>query len=154
MIRIRDYAERDAEALRSLFFNTVRTINRRDYTEAQVRAWASNACDVEYWTRRMSGLSPFVAEIDGVIVGYTDLQDDGLIDHFFCHHEYQRRGVGRALMTHVLKLGASRGVDRFHSEVSITARPFYERFGFHVVGEKSETGDGQTLTYHLMEKVA
>ncbi len=41
----------------------------------------------------MSGLSPFVAEIDNIIVGYIDLQSNGLIDHFFCHYEYQGQGV-------------------------------------------------------------
>ena len=154
MIVIRNYIESDAELLWNLFFFTIRTINRRDYTQAQVEAWASDSYDTEYWPKRMDGLSPFVAEIEGVIVGYTDLQNDGLIDHFFCHHEYQGRGVGRALMNHVLEVGRSRGVQRYYSEVSITARPFYEHLGVRFVKTKIAEMNGQELTYNLMEKIA
>ena len=86
MIVIRDYLESNAEVLWTIFFNTIRNINCRDYSQPQVEAWAPDSYDSVYWPKRMNGLSPFVAEIDGVIVGYTDLQSDGLIDHFFCHH--------------------------------------------------------------------
>jgi len=100
----------------------------------------------------MRGINPFVAEIDGVIVGYTDLQTSGLIDHFFCHHEYQRQGVGRALMEHIFTTGEAKGIARYYSEVSKTARPFYERFGFLVVSEKTLDTGGQKLSNFLMEK--
>lgn len=151
---IRDYIESDAKVLWELFFHTVRTINRRDYSQLQVEAWATDSFDSDYWIERMNGLAPFVAEIDGEIVGYTDLQSDGLIDHFFCHHEHQGKGVGRALMNHVLEVGQLRDIRRFYSEVSITARPFYEHLGFHCVKENVVEMDGQQLKYNLMEKIS
>lgn len=154
LIVIRDYKECDAEDLWKLFFNTIRTVNRRDYSQLQVEAWAPDSFNAEYWEKRMDGLSPFVAEIDGVIAGYTDLQNDGLIDHFFCHHEYQGKGVGGALMNHVFEVGKARGVQRYYSEVSITARPFYEHLGFHFVRAKYAIVNGQELKYNLMEKLS
>jgi putative acetyltransferase len=51
----------------------------------------------------MSSINPFIAETDGVIAGYSDLQSSGLIDHFFCHHNYQGCGVGKALMSHIFE---------------------------------------------------
>ncbi|MFA0070915.1 GNAT family N-acetyltransferase, partial [Vibrio breoganii] len=90
---------------------------------------------------------------DGCVVGYTDLQPSGLIDHFFCHHEYQGKGVGKALMEHVFTVGHVRGVSRYFSEVSITARPFYEHFGFKVVNEQEVEMRGVKLTNYVMEKV-
>ena len=152
MIVIRNYHESDAEILWTLYFNTIRIINRCDYTQSQVEAWAADSFNSENWIKRMNGISPFVAEIDGVIVGYTDLQSDGLIDHFFCHHEHQGKGVGRALMNHVMEQGQARGIHRYYSEVSITARPFYEHHGLHFVREKTVEMNGQRLRYNLMEK--
>lgn len=100
----------------------------------------------------MSSINPFIAQINGVIVGYSDLQSSGLIDHFFCHHSYQGSGVGKALMSHIFEKGKDRGINRFHSEVSITAKPFYEHFGFLVVKEQSFEVRGQKLTNYIMEK--
>lgn len=152
MVIIRNYKESDARALWDIFFHTVRHINSRDYSQEQVEAWAPESFDFDVWKKRMTCLDPFVAEINGNVVGYTDLQSNGLIDHFFCHHKYQGQGVGRALMEHVLASGKQVGITRFYSEVSITARPFYERFGFSVVQEQLVEVRGQKLCNFVMEK--
>ncbi len=152
MIEIRKYQESDALDLWAIFYHTVRNVNLRDYSQAQVEAWAPDGFSSEIWQRKMNLLSPFVAEIDGKIVGYSDLQENGLIDHFFCHHEHQGQGVGRQLMEHVLRMGELQGITRFYSEVSITARPFYERFGFNVIQEQIIEVRGQKLCNFVMEK--
>ncbi|MDV6254331.1 GNAT family N-acetyltransferase [Vibrio sp. EA2] len=152
MITIRNYRVEEAKVLWDIQFYTIRNINIRDYSQAQVEAWAPEHLDFSVWEKRMKGLSPFVAEIDGVVVGYTDLQANGLIDHFFCHHEYQGKGVGKALMNHVFKVGSLQGIKRYFSEVSITARPFYEHFGFKVVQVQEVEIRGQKLRNFVMEK--
>ncbi len=154
MIYIRKYNESDARDLWTSFYHTIRNVNSRDYTQAQVEAWAPDAVSPEVWQRKMNVISPFVAEIDREIVGYTDLQEDGLIDHFFCHHEHQGKGVGRHLMEHLLRVGELQGITKFYSEVSITARPFYEKFGFKVVKEQTIEIRGQKLRNFVMEKLS
>ncbi|WP_041059762.1 GNAT family N-acetyltransferase [Vibrio owensii] len=152
MMIIREFREQDAPILWALFYNTIRNINLRDYTEQQVKAWAPDEFDAQLWLKKMTAIQPFVAELDGVIVGYSDVQPSGLVDHFFCHHEYQGQGVGRALMTHVIKQAEAKGLDRIYSEVSITARPFYEHMGFTVVNEQQIEVRGATLTNYVMER--
>ncbi|CAH1533382.1 GNAT family N-acetyltransferase [Vibrio jasicida] len=152
MITIRDFQEEDSPKLWALFFNTVRNVNRRDYTEQQVKAWAQEGFDSQLWLKKMVSIQPFVAVLDGVIVGYSDVQPSGLVDHFFCHHEYQGQGVGRALMTHVLEQAKAKGLTRIYSEVSVTARPFYEHMGFIVVNEQQVEVRGATLTNYVMER--
>ncbi|CAK1692369.1 putative acetyltransferase [Vibrio crassostreae] len=153
MVRIRNYQPSDNKALWEIYFHTVRNINVRDYSQEQVEAWAPSDFDSELWDKCLRRIQPFVAELDGRVVGYTDLQPNGLIDHFFCHHEYQGKGVGRALMEHVFSVGRVRGVSRYFSEVSITARPFYEHLGFKVVNEQEVGMRGVKLTNYVMEKV-
>lgn len=151
-MKVREYQPTDAPQLWALFFNTVRKVNVRHYSQAQVEAWAPSEFSMEVWCTKLEKMKPFVAELDGVVVGYTDLQESGLIDHFFCHHDYQGMGIGRKLMCHVLSLAAQRRLEYVFSEVSITARPFYERFGFTVVKEQTIEVRGQTLNNFVMEK--
>ena len=152
MVKIRPYQAIDADALWPLFFNTVRLVNVRNYSQEQVEAWAPESFDLSVWRNKMKDLQPFVAEWDGVIVGYCDVQPDGLIDHFFCHHEYQGQGVGKSMMNHIVALANERDVSRFYSHVSITARPFFERFGFSVVNEQRIFVRGQELINFVMER--
>ena len=118
MLTIRKYEEKDAQATWKLFFNTVRNINSQDYNQQQLQAWAPDSMDLFIWNKRMRDIEPFIAEVDGIIVGYADLQNDGLIDHFFCHHNYQRQGVGRALMLHLLHEGVNSVFIRYLEAVS------------------------------------
>jgi len=154
MITIRKYVEQDAKTTWLLFFNTIRNINKQDYNQAQLQAWAPELMDLFIWNKRMSDIEPFIAEIDGKIVGYADLQNDGLIDHFFCHQDHLRQGVGSALMLHILHTGREKKIKYYFSQVSITAKPFFEHFGFKVVKQQlAEVGE-QVLTSFYMEKPA
>lgn len=152
MITIRQYQPEDAKALWEVFFHTVRNVNRQHYSQDQVEAWAPEGWGIEKWKKKMCQINPYIAEMNGQVAGYTDLQDSGLVDHFFCHHAFQGKGVGRALMEHVLKVANDKGISRLYSEVSITARPFYERMGFKVVKEQQVEMRGQVLTNFVMEK--
>ena len=154
MIKIRNYETKDAAITWDIKFNTIRNINIRDYTVAQTKAWAPDNYDMKLWQKRVSGMNPFIAELNGQVVGFADLQSDGYIDHFFCHSEYQGFGVGRALMEHILAIGSSEGVSRFYSEVSLTARAFYEHLGFNVVKEKQLEVKEEKLTNFVMEKIS
>ena len=150
--RIRIYSEGDALTLRTLFFYTVRTVNATDYNQAQLAAWAPKSYDIKAWAQRMAENKPFIAELNDIIVGFADLQASGLIDHFFCHHAYQGLGIGRALMEHIISIGRYKDLSRIYSAVSITAKPFFQGFGFTVVKQQCVEIRGQQLTNYLMEK--
>ncbi|WP_404409868.1 GNAT family N-acetyltransferase [Pseudidiomarina marina] len=154
MITIRNYRPSDAPVLWDVFYQTVRNVNTTDYSEAEVKAWANDDRHPSSWQSKMDSIAPFIAEMNGEIVGYADLQNDGLIDHFFCHYKHQGLGVGRRLMEHIFNVGKSKGLSRYLSEVSITARPFYEKHGFKVVKEQTVEIRGQKLRNFLMEKIA
>ncbi|WP_394245348.1 GNAT family N-acetyltransferase [Vibrio astriarenae] len=152
MIQLDDYRSEDANDLWGIYFHTIRHINIRDYSLDQVAAWAPDNIDSQRWRNKMESIKPFIAKIDGKPVGYADLQQDGLIDHFFCHHQFQSRGVGRVLMSHVEQQAKQRGISRLYSHVSITARPFYERMGFTVIKEQLIEVRQHHLKNFVMEK--
>ncbi|WP_230552806.1 GNAT family N-acetyltransferase [Teredinibacter turnerae] len=65
----------------------------------------------------------------------SDIQKNGLIDHFFVHGEYQGQGIGNLLVSEALRRGASVGA--LHSEVSHTAQPFFQKYGFKPVKKQT-----------------
>lgn len=151
-MHVRRYRPDEAPELWRLFHNTIRNVNTRDYTEEQVRVWAPDTVDPEKWRQRMAGINPFLCVEGDVIVGYTDVQETGLIDHFFVHHEWQRCGVGTRLMEAIHEEAERLGLDQMHSHVSLTARPFYEAHGFHVEKEQEVEDGGLTFRNFLMRK--
>src|SRR5258706_6133508 len=106
----------------------------------------------------MRQLGPFVVEESGRIVGYADLQQlerpqhDGYIDHFFVSGDHARRGVGRLLMHRIDERAKELELRALRSDVSLTAQPFFARFGFHVVESRIVVIRGVALTNARMEK--
>ena len=151
-LRLRRFRPEDTPALIALFKDTVRRVNSRDYTPEQVRAWAPDMVDPVRWAVLIDRYT-LVAETDGRIVGFTDLEPDGHIDRFFVHADYQGQGVGRTMLTELVAEAVRLGVCRLYAEVSITARPFFGRNGFVVVAEQEVTVRGVKMTNYRMERV-
>ncbi|MBD3242003.1 MAG: GNAT family N-acetyltransferase [Chitinivibrionales bacterium] len=93
MMVVRRYEPGDEGALWQLYHDTTHIVNGRDYTPEQCERWAPAIPDIARWTERIRDRNPFVAELDGTIVGFAELLSDGEIDFFYVHHEHQREGV-------------------------------------------------------------
>ena len=151
-MNIRKYKPGEEAELWRLYFHTIRNVNLRDYTWEQVRAWAPEHYDEANWRARMQGIDPYVCICDNQVVGYADLQPSGYIDHFFVHHQWQGRGVGKRLMQTIEAEALRRNLSHLSADVSITARPFFESRGFAVVATQRVDLGAATLTNFKMTK--
>jgi putative acetyltransferase len=103
-------------------------VNRADYTEEQVEARAPAVPDKRVWHARMSESDrrTLVAEEDGEVVGFAELEDDGHLDMLYLRRDAVGRGVGRRLYEAIEGEAKGSGVERIFTEASITARSFFD----------------------------
>lgn len=151
-MHIRDFRLGDEQTIWSVFYTSVHELAAANYNEAQINAWASKEIDPDAWANHIQTLKPFVVEVDGNIVAYADLQADGLIDHFFVSPSFSRQGVGSLLMEHINKQAQAQSLDHLFSHVSLTAKPFFEKWGFEVERAQIVTLRGAQLDNFLMYK--
>ncbi|HKH75427.1 MAG TPA: GNAT family N-acetyltransferase [Rubrobacteraceae bacterium] len=151
-IRIRPYEAKDAPEIVRLFYETIRSVNLADYSQEQVEAWAPEVPDPEVWNARLSGRRTLVAEEEGEVVGFAELESDGYLDTFYCRKDLVGRGVGSRLYRAVEQVALTLGCGRLFTEASITARPFFERHGFRAIRERMAVRRGVELTNFAMEK--
>jgi len=149
---VRDYVPADVDALIDLFRQAVRRVAIRDYSEAQVKAWAPDTAEREKWVERRASRPTWVAEIDGKVAGFTDLEPDGHVDMMYVHPDFKGRGVANALMARVEAAAAEQRLGRLYTEASITAKPFFEKKGFRVIAPQTVHVRGQDLVNYRMEK--
>ncbi|HJS92154.1 MAG TPA: GNAT family N-acetyltransferase [Steroidobacteraceae bacterium] len=151
-IAIRPYAPTDAFELTNLFRASVRQIASGDYSASQLRAWAPDAIDEHQFGQRCERKSTWVAEVEGRLAGFTDLQSDGHVDMLYVHPDFKRRGVARALLNHIEELARREDLRRLYTEASITARAAFEAMGFRVIVPQTVTVRGESMTNFRMEK--
>lgn len=149
---IRDFRAGEEAALRSVFFSSVHELAHQDYSPEQLEAWAPRQYDERLWAQRIREIKPFVAEIEGRVVAYADLQASGYMDHFFVAGSHAGHGVGRALMAHIHQAALQRRIAELFSDVSMTAEPFFARHGFIVELRKPVVIRGVTLFNARMRK--
>jgi putative acetyltransferase len=153
-INIRQYQEEDAKYLAEIFYKTIHSINIKDYTLQQLNVWApESSLETEGWIKKWKKLPPRVATIDNCIAGFAEFTDKGYIDCFYCHHEQLGKGIGKALMTHIKSEAVEKGIKRIWADVSITAKPFFERQGFVVIKQQTVNLRGVDLDNYVMEFV-
>ena len=150
MMEIRRYAPSDIQEMAALFYDTVHTVNARDYTREQLDAWATGEVDLAAWDRSFQEHDSLVAEENGKIVGFGDMDGTGYLDRLYVHKDYQGRGIATALCD---ALEAAVIAPRITVHASITARPFFERRGYAVVKEQRVRRRGVALTNFVMEKL-
>ncbi len=148
-MEIRDYRPDDCAALAALFYDTVHTVNAGDYTSEQLDAWADGAVNLEEWNRSLCAHDTAVALEEGQIVGFGDMDADGLLDRLFVHRDFQRRGIAGAICD---RLERAATVDRAVVAASITAKPFFERRGYRLLRWQTVFRRGVALTNCVMEK--
>ena len=152
VITIRKYKPGDCTAMVKLFYDTVHKINGRDYTKEQLDVWAKESVDLEAWNLSFLNHNTLIAEINGEIVGFADMDNAGYLDILYVHKDFQRRGIAAALVNELERCAKEAGISSFKTYASITARPFFEKQGYIVEEENSIIREGITLVNYKMVK--
>lgn len=119
---IRPATTEDAKDFHRIFCESIDAIDEGFYDSSQRQAW-QEAVAGDSWATRILELTFFVAEQDGVVLGFISWHQ-GEIVHVYA---VGRKGIGQALMDYAL---AHMPPGETTLTSSLNAEKFYQRFGF------------------------
>src|SRR5215471_1429481 len=154
-VHIRLYDSKDAAFLSTVFFDAVRTAGLRDYSQAQVEAWAPAKPDpASVEARARDGRLTLVAvnEVDEPIA-YGDLEANGHIDHLFCCPEVIGTGMASTLYDRLEQEAREQGITRLFVEASEAAHKLFLRKGFVEIRRREFILRGVLIHNYVMEKL-
>ena len=143
----------DVLELKDLFQDTVLNINRRDYSKAEVEDWASYGNDLSH-IKGMIKTHYFIVATNqqSQIVGFSSITHQGYLHSMFIHKDFQGKGIATILLNEIERYATARGIMRITSEVSLTARPFFEKRDYIVEKEQKRKANQLSLTNFWMAK--
>lgn len=146
---IRNYKPEDCKYLAGLFYDTVHSVNAKDYTKEQLNAWATGNVDFDKWNESLLEHISVVAVENDIIVGFGDMDQTGYLDRLYVHRDYQNRGIATAICD---RLETAVLAEKYVTHASITAKPFFEKRGYRIIKEQQVEREGIRLTNYIMVK--
>lgn len=149
LLFIREYIQSDCMELTELFYNTVHTVNAKDYTKEQLNVWATGKVDLEKWNQSLQEHYTLIAIENDRIIGFGDIDKTGYLDRLYIHKDYQRKGIATALCD---KLEQVSNITKIITHASITAKGFFEKRGYSTIKQQQVKRQGIILINYVMEK--
>jgi putative acetyltransferase len=149
-ISIRPALLSDLAEMQTLFVETIETVCKKDYSPEQIKVWTSSIEHTNRWTDKLQKQYFLVAHIEHKIVGYASLQETDYLDILYVHKDFQRQGIADRLYKEIEKEAIIKGSKILSSDVSITAKPFFEKKGFNTVLEQRNIiNDVEIINYKM-----
>ncbi len=148
-IFIEKYKEKYYYEVISLFYNTIHSINIKDYSKKQVDVWASKNIDIKKFNKSLLENFSIVAIKNDMIVGFGDINIEGYLDRLYVHKNYQRKGIGTLICDNLEKNISYRKIIT-HS--SITAKPFFKSRNYIIIKKQYVKRNNIYLKNYVMEK--
>ena len=117
-----------------LITDTVHTICAKDYTKAELDAWAPENFDVNKFRRNLSPCMNLVAFEKEKLVGFLSIERNGYINRLYTHKDFQKRGIASALYNKAEEWAKENGICEISLDSSKTAKGFYLKMGFKESG--------------------
>ena len=148
------YREEDGPLLAALSYDTVHTVNAGDYTPEQLAAWAPDGRDLKAWDRSFRDHIALVAEEQGIIVGFADLDPTAeYLGPALCSPVVSGTRCGNCPVCCFGGICAELWGTADRDPCVHYGPPFFARRGYRMVREQQVRRGEVLLTNFVMEKI-
>lgn len=142
----------DLPEMQKLYIETIQAVCKNDYNKEQLKVWSLGVENTERWLEVIHSQFVLLAIIDNKITGFGTLKDGNYIDFFYIHKDFQRQGIADKILNELEIEAAKCHSSVITSDISITAKPFFEKKGFVVKAEQRNIRLNVELINYKMEK--
>lgn len=152
-MHIRKYKTEDCLEIINLFYETVHSVNKKDYKKSQLNAWANkDKIDLKIWNKSFLENFTIVAYEDKLLIGFGDINKSGYLDRLYVHKDYQGIGIASKIVNLLEGYVKNLGCTKITTHASITAKKFFENKGYKVLLAQEVNRENELLKNFVMGK--
>ncbi len=151
-LKIYRATKQDIGTITQLFRDTIQNVNSKDYSTDETEDWSSWWTAHDKWEEKIEAQFFIKAILEDKLVGFSSLTTDGYLDFMFTHKDYQRRGVAGNMIRIIERKAKEQGNEVIYSDVSITAKRFFEKHGYVVEKQQLKRSKKKELINFRMAK--
>lgn len=142
----------DMNELQQLYVDTIEHVCASEYNESERKVWASGINNTQRWLDVLNTQYVLLAVVNDTIAGFATLKEGNYIDFFYVHKNFQRMGIAQQLLSRIEQEAAHAGTAVLSSDISKTARAFFEKQGYRVIKEQHHPRENVVLVNYKMER--
>lgn len=164
----------DIPAIIKMYQDTVRNVNAKDYSPAEIDVWAGGAENKARWEAAIGeqyfviaedcntplpldqtcGLKSSLPSQEGnkIITGFASLAKDGYLDFMYVSKDHQRMGIASMLLDAIERKAYEQKNKEIYSHVSKTAKGFFLKRRYEHVRDIEDPYRGVIFINALMIK--
>lgn len=127
----------DAKGIHDAHMRSIREVCSKQHTEDEISGWGNRPFNEEQRISAIKNHSVWVVEINDKIEGYSQIsfkqKEEQQVAHILGLYLTSRAsglGLGKQLLQLMLEEAKAKNVRQITLESTITAHPFYQKFGF------------------------
>lgn len=149
-IKIRVYHSSDCFEIAKLFYDTVHSINAKDYSQDEINSWATGEINIKEWDKSfLSHYTIIAVDSNDTILGFGDIDNSGYLDKLYVHKDFQNIGIATAICDELERHCTKTSIT---THASITAKPFFQKRGYILITEQQVERRGVKLINYVMKK--
>ena len=142
--------EGDLDSILSLFKANV--LANQDYNEEQKEIWASSIENRTMWLNKIKEQYFYLAFEDEKLLGFSSLGPMDYVDMMYVQKDEFGKGIGKQLLVIIEDEAKKHDLAQLYADVSLSARAFFEKRGYHVVKTNRKIRKGIHLKNFRMKK--
>lgn len=152
---IRLAREGDDQSIYDVHTSAIRELCSTHYNKEEIKQWSGRQKLAKYQSF-IDKEAITVSVLNDQIVGFGNIEryadDTGEICGLYVSPNCSRKGVGRALLSHLEEKAKAEGYMNMRVKSTLNAEPFYQAMGYRTVREDSHVMGGLSLQCVLMSK--
>ncbi|PKL85926.1 MAG: GNAT family N-acetyltransferase [Ignavibacteriae bacterium HGW-Ignavibacteriae-1] len=138
--------------IQRMFVDTISAVCKDDYSPEEIKVWTSSIENTERLIDKLTTQYFLIAELDNKIVGFASLKGNDYLDFLYVHKDYQRQGIADRLYSEIEAEAIKKESKVLTSDVSITAKAFFEKKGFRTLQKQTNIIRGVEIVNYKMVK--
>ncbi|ACT57970.1 GNAT family N-acetyltransferase [Hirschia baltica] len=151
-IEILPDSKADLDAVGQLIYDSIHALAGTHYSPEQLNAWAPNPYAGERARKRFGDQLFFIASDDDGIAALMTLTPEHHLDFAYAHPRSAGKGAAAQAYSSLETYARGQNINAITSDVSLVARPFFEKRGYKTLAKQHPIANGVALINFKMRK--
>ena len=132
-MNLRQINTKDQIPLKKVYFDSIKSLDERIYSQEQKRAWSSQAWSNPIFDKSIKRGKGWLFSEKGLIIAFATRFPNNRIALFYCISKYQRKGYGSKLLHKLEDDAREEGLDSLTTEASLISYKLFLKNRWEII---------------------